>query len=915
MNANTYGNTHFKYKINFGSIVVFSDDENKIPPQEELARSDNQYVHIYQSTETNQWVAKRLDTLSGEYGDFVINTKNLEPIGTIEASQLTFFLTEDQQVQYGDLLMDYYLIDNKFYLQVNAVVSLDPVIITGEDFEGIDPSEITPLDLLPVEEREYTEVFVTVFVSSDGAKLERAYQQIDDIKHREMIILAEKDDSTNWFGSVFRVNTGKLLSNHSIYPKSELSRILRSYTTDPNLTLSALSSLISEYFKEKDSDDFFLWTPRLATSFIRLASKYTLEPLGEAMYEISKAINDDLRLGENRWKATINDEPNEKYNPILPGYQLLTDDKIITKITSKINKKFIEPLSKPIAKLIRKLRRNKLVKHFLGNKLDSLLHFVESLPEYLTSIVKSIFQFLQNAFEFFNALLVGIINSIVDLLKSIFDILGLIFKGLYAVTDLVDNIAAKPSSYLGLIVESFENVISILNSVFTLNNLKAFIGFQLFIIESVGKLGFLLIDKVVKGFTQENQETEAQQTEEDKSLPYDSIGYYTGYIIGFIAQEVAIFMLTAGVGTVAKGIQGTVRSYAELGRAIGRATKTTAKAVHKATTFTIDTFLRALRALKQFAKQIPKHLDTVKSWITDLIAGIGSTINTVFKQFKAAIELLRDVGVVIVDDLTTRPLFIGQGLDGNYYAIKYNGDTIVQGSKKAVEDFLNKIEDIRKSGGNVKAKVKHYLDELAGSLNAKYFEMLNKRGFVVIKAKGAKTNLTVVEKLDDGSEAIRFIGKEDEIEAYLKVMSKTDETIIADFENIVKTSKEFDILKDKLKPFRDKGIDIGKSVGNGFFGLVPDFRLAKQFLYKGDLKFGNVKIKLTGVDAKDFELCNELFKFSKTPNNYTWHHMDDFNPITGECTMQLVKQGVHEATFPHKGGAGLFMELLGLKRK
>jgi hypothetical protein len=26
---------------------------------------------------------------------------------------------------------------------------------------------------------------------------------------------------------------------------------------------------------------------------------------------------------------------------------------------------------------------------------------------------------------------------------------------------------------------------------------------------------------------------------------------------------------------------------------------------------------------------------------------------------------------------------------------------------------------------------------------------------------------------------------------------------------------------------------------------------------------------------------------------YTWHHLDDFDPISGECTMQLVEKDAH----------------------
>ncbi|WP_093670794.1 HNH endonuclease [Tenacibaculum sp. MAR_2009_124] len=47
----------------------------------------------------------------------------------------------------------------------------------------------------------------------------------------------------------------------------------------------------------------------------------------------------------------------------------------------------------------------------------------------------------------------------------------------------------------------------------------------------------------------------------------------------------------------------------------------------------------------------------------------------------------------------------------------------------------------------------------------------------------------------------------------------------------------------------------------------------------------------------------------KKPSGYTWHHMDDYDPITGECTMQLVNKKLHEWSCPHKGGAGLWMDL------
>ena len=63
-----------------------------------------------------------------------------------------------------------------------------------------------------------------------------------------------------------------------------------------------------------------------------------------------------------------------------------------------------------------------------------------------------------------------------------------------------------------------------------------------------------------------------------------------------------------------------------------------------------------------------------------------------------------------------------------------------------------------------------------------------------------------------------------------------------------------------------------------------------------------VKIKLTGVDNLDKKLANRLAGFKRNPKGYTWHHLDDYDPITNTCTMQLVKTRFHEITYPHYGG-------------
>ena len=45
---------------------------------------------------------------------------------------------------------------------------------------------------------------------------------------------------------------------------------------------------------------------------------------------------------------------------------------------------------------------------------------------------------------------------------------------------------------------------------------------------------------------------------------------------------------------------------------------------------------------------------------------------------------------------------------------------------------------------------------------------------------------------------------------------------------------------------------------------------------------------------------------------YTWHHLDDLDPLTGECTMQLVLRDIHKASCPHIGGAGMYKAFMGI---
>ena len=150
MNSYKYGTQHFKYKTNFGNIVVYSDEEKPMSLEEGHPKSDNQYVHIYRDEEADIWIAKPSDVLSGEYGDFIIAKESLSAAGSINISALPVGINVSDD--FGDTTMDYYLIQGNYYLQISTAIQLDEVVFTIANNSG--KKEFTPQE----------EAYITLFV-------------------------------------------------------------------------------------------------------------------------------------------------------------------------------------------------------------------------------------------------------------------------------------------------------------------------------------------------------------------------------------------------------------------------------------------------------------------------------------------------------------------------------------------------------------------------------------------------------------------------------------------------------------------------------------------------------------------------------------------------------------------------------
>lgn len=54
-------------------------------------------------------------------------------------------------------------------------------------------------------------------------------------------------------------------------------------------------------------------------------------------------------------------------------------------------------------------------------------------------------------------------------------------------------------------------------------------------------------------------------------------------------------------------------------------------------------------------------------------------------------------------------------------------------------------------------------------------------------------------------------------------------------------------------------------------------------------------------------------KGADAPRDYTWHHVDDYNPRTGTATLELVRATAHKAAGFHRGSVWQYEQHTGVR--
>ncbi|MDE1205419.1 hypothetical protein [Tenacibaculum larymnensis] len=844
MHAHEYGSKQFKHKTNFKDLVVFSDvQQQKI--KETAVPSPNIYVEIEKGVQNpNKWFLHINSTLSGEYGDFFLQ-ENPQPVGEISndfdydiSPENTAFIKSYYDFSLGEI--SYYKINEKFYIKLWGDILKDDVF-----FEIQNSSKSKQKEEISIE----YDAFITVFVSDNGAKLERAYQNITKVNTHQIVVFIESGGGTNAFGTVFRIHKGKNVKTLPEVDRLTLSKVAKAFGVQ--VQTNDLSEMIKEELAEEDSLFYLLVTKKLLKGgrIIRWSTKDVFTDISGGLKNASKEVN-KLKLGEERWNTAFKDESGSKYNPLLP--KLRGEDNLfdVEKFSNDVYKTYIQPAATQatsIAKLLLKKRRfAKLIPFDISKAVEVL----DAIPTQLQDFFDSVSNHLLDLYEYINGLLVGLINSIIEFVKSFIDILAMLFDVLNAAIQSAEFFE-NPASYLSLFAESFENLMDGFVALFTLENLKAIFGFIASMPAYAVKIVFRFLTSDIK-----------------VKIDPGALGYYIGFFVGFVASEVATFFLTGGTGTVAKALKETLRSY----KALAEIPKKAAKALGGTVQFGIDTFVKLGTIIADFIKDIPKHLKTLRKWIDEFFEGLSKATRT----FKDDIYTLFEKLDVAIKKVPQQPLLasgVPVPVGENLYALVKDGKEVFRGSKREVEELAEKLKKLGE------ADAKKYLDELSNV-------------FITLEEaykKGYKYRKPILPEIDE----IRLLFGENGVDLYSKVTRQV--------RNIRNTTSSNNKLRDIVlvagvtskkyvkevilhTNFSNKKLEkfLSKSNINRQKSSLEDIKkIYKYFLSEGHIKY-DMHPFIEKRLSIHFEKLGELHNGIKHSANYRWRRTGDLPGIHAE---------------------------------
>ncbi|WP_333809342.1 hypothetical protein [Flavobacterium sp.] len=459
---------------------------------------------------------------------------------------------------------------------------------------------------------------VIVFISDDGVKLERAYQNIE-CYNNEVVLFIENDFGSNLFGSVLRIKLGANITENSNFPASQTAKVINAFKLGIDIDTVTLSKAIKEEIENNEGIIHYIKKRFWATDkIVSVPVNFAFNTLKEAFDSISSGIN-SIKLEENRWRYYNEDgTKNEEKNLLF--FNLNDFEKLEAKLKTNYHKKMFSSALKQLnnkndewkanIKTLKFDKENKYLHTYINDSINKIDNILKPTKDFLGNPEALVIENNKDTLIALNAFLVGFINGIIEIFKGLFDILSLLCQLFEGIRKGTSYLAQNLASLFSMFFEGIENFLDSLKNLFTKENLKALLQF---------------IVQLPKLFLQLSIEGTNYLLNTDLKVPIDAFGYYIGYFIGMLVDIIISAIFTGGAKTVADVLKIISKQFTE----IYKFAKSTLKYTSKVATNSIEYTIDLLAKLRNGAKNIKPFLEEILEWLRKLFDDIKSS-NKIF---------------------------------------------------------------------------------------------------------------------------------------------------------------------------------------------------------------------------------------------------------------------------------------------
>jgi hypothetical protein len=748
----------FSYTGNNNNIYVFNDE--KIVERESGANTS--FVpYLIQLTPVNNGQFEIADNPKRIHPDelYYLQESRIVKITELDNVAINFAGTDT-------FYRTVYKIEEEFY--VYEVTNLEEVVVPTKPNKPIrevrDPVNIVNNILKD-------KMSVVMFISSDGARITRAYQAVTDLYDHEMVLFIEVNDDGNYFGSVIKVKSGQRINSIGVFPLQNISKLVEIYNTqiDPG----SFRKILEDHVRNKDGERMYLVKKVIYGIFDRVVvftAGLPLLAISKLSFEISDFLG-GLHFKENSWRY-YDDKgtPSKETDLFLPGIHLFKALSAATDETQKTSLNHEDLVKKSISRLedlklilTAKFNQKKSSEggdFFFKDSFSKVIQQIFKIIDHTIIFVKKMFKklsiFTIDGFIVVNALIVGIINGFIEAVKGLFELVHHIAEAVLNMMDKGRDVAMNFGSYVVFFIELIENKIETFLNLFSLKNFNLLFDFFQEIFPILITLGSNAIDSIKKNI-------------EDISIPnIDAAAYYTGYVIGMIVELILETVVTAGGSAAGRGIKTFVEALKKMNSNFlklgGKAAGTSREL--------IDVLLDLFNTLRKNSKNLKPLLDDILDFIRDLAGLVTRQVTDFFATFGLTLKKVRQPALY-----SGIPIPVGDDL----YALLKNGKEIFRGTKKEIDELAEKLRKMSDEDA------KKYVDELVKGNKLKLAKQMwdNFSYEDLLKGKKPCFLAGTLVKTVNGLIAI------DKIETGTKVLSYNFETQQTEYQPVLQTFSNY----------------------------------------------------------------------------------------------------------------------------